>query len=89
MAGMIDGVSKVFMVEAKAGSMHFNGFKSQREMVEDVARFADFWNEGGARNHIAWLESLKATIDAHILATKQDYELDGHKALDRSGESDG
>lgn len=85
---MIDGVNKVFVVQQKYASMHFTGFRSQRELVEEVSRYADFSDGGGPREHIEWLQSLKEKIDAHILATKQDYELDGHKAPDRSGESD-
>lgn len=90
MSGMIDSVSKVFLVQHRDRSMHFAGFDSERALVEDVARYADFRDDDrGPRGHIEWLESLKKVIDAYILATKQDYELDGHKSPDRSGESGG
>lgn len=77
MSGMIDGVSKAFLLEHRYGAMRVEGFKDQREMVENMMGWTP--SDEQVEDRIAWLLSLKEKIDAKVLYLKQFYEIDGHK----------
>lgn len=67
MSGMIDGASKVFKVKHESRAMHIEGFRSEREMVEELLYNADYGEHSySAENQVEWLRSLHAKIDQAI-----------------------
>lgn len=76
MSTIINGVHKVFTFQHRGHAMHVESFKDERAMVEAVMAYTRV--EHSPEDCIAWLESLKAKIDAAVLRIKQDYEIDGH-----------
>ena len=71
---MTDGVNKIFVVKNELHAMHFEGYKTEREMVEEFLYHADYGlNHYNAENQVAWLRSLHAKIDETI---KKHLELD-------------
>jgi hypothetical protein len=68
-----DGVNKTFVVEHRGGAMQFDGFASRRSMVEAMLYNAGFQESGfDGADQIAWLESLRAKIDAAIAQHRAD-----------------
>lgn len=65
----IDGVSKVFLVKHELNAMHFEGFNSEREMVEQLLYRADWGhNDYSTENQVEWLRGLHAKVDETIKA---------------------
>lgn len=69
---MIDGVNKVFLVKHDSNSMHFEGFKDERALVEQKMYSAG-WGASGysAEDQIKWLKSLRGRINACIREHKK------------------
>lgn len=64
---MIDGVNKVFVVFESMNSMHFEGYKGKRELVERLFYSAGYGDTGySTEKQVEWLRSLHAKIDEAI-----------------------
>ncbi len=75
---LIDGSNKVFKVQHRGNSMHFDGYKNERDMVERMLYNAGFHDcNYDTANQVAWLESLHKRIEEMILEhTKPDEPRD-------------
>lgn len=73
MAGLSDGVSKVFICEHRYMAMNFDGYVSYEDAAEALLR--RLWDRG-AKAQIAALEEFKGRIDVMIEAIRSEESND-------------
>lgn len=75
MSGMVNGVDKFYLVYHKWNAMHFNGFKSEEDMAEQLLYQARCLTGESIEQRVAAVEELAQRV---IEAIKRDAEMPEH-----------